>query len=79
MSDAPVAAPAPAKAAKAPKKKADSKPKAPASHPKYSEMVSQAISSLKERGGSSRQAILNKPIYFIISFDFTDIRKIQTP
>jgi hypothetical protein len=29
-----------------------------AEHPKYSEMVSQALSSLKERGGSSRQAVL---------------------
>ena len=56
MSDA-VAAPAPAKAA-APKKKAAPKPKVPAAHPKYSEMIKQAISSLKERGGSSRQAIL---------------------
>jgi hypothetical protein len=27
-------------------------------HPKYSEMVHQALSSLKERGGSSRQAVL---------------------
>ena len=54
MSDA--AAPA---AAKAPaKKKAAAKPKKPAAHPKYSEMVQAAIKSLKERGGSSRQAIL---------------------
>lgn len=29
-----------------------------ADHPKYSEMVHQALSSLKERGGSSRQAVL---------------------
>lgn len=49
-----VAAPAPAKS---PKKKA-SKPKKPATHPKYADMVKAAISSLKERGGSSRQAIL---------------------
>ena len=33
-------------------------PKKPAQHPKYSEMVQQAISSLKERNGSSRQAVL---------------------
>ena len=44
-------------APKSPKKKA-SKPKKPATHPKYSEMVKDAIQSLKERGGSSRQAIL---------------------
>lgn len=42
----------PAKAKKA------SKPKKPAAHPKYSDMIAKAITSLKERGGSSRQAIL---------------------
>lgn len=52
-----VEAPAAAPVVKTPKKKA-SKPKAPAAHPKYSEMVKQAITTLKERGGSSRQAIL---------------------
>lgn len=31
---------------------------APAAHPKYSEMVQQALVALKERGGSSRQAVL---------------------
>lgn len=40
----------------APKKKATSKK--PALHPKYSEMISTAITTLKERNGSSRQAIL---------------------
>lgn len=43
------------------KKAAASKPAAKkhtADHPKYSEMVHQALSSLKERGGSSRQAVL---------------------
>lgn len=53
MSDA--AAPAPAKS---PKKKAAAKPKKPASHPTYSEMIAKAIAALKERKGSSRQAIL---------------------
>ena len=42
-----------------PKKKVAAKPKKPAAHPKYSEMVGKAIAALKERGGSSRQAILN--------------------
>ena len=42
----------------APKAKKATKPKAPASHPKYIEMIGKAISTLKERGGSSRQAIL---------------------
>ena len=42
---------------KSPKKKAAAKPKKPADHPPYSEMIKAAISSLKERNGSSRQAI----------------------
>lgn len=33
-------------------------PKKPAEHPKYSEMVVAAITTLKERNGSSRQAIV---------------------
>ena len=41
-----------------PKKKVAAKPKKPAAHLKYSEMVGKAIAALKERGGSSRQAIL---------------------
>ncbi|KAK2155294.1 hypothetical protein LSH36_243g01048 [Paralvinella palmiformis] len=39
-------------------KKAPAKPKEPAAHPKYSEMIKEAVGALKERGGSSRQAIL---------------------
>ena len=39
-------------------KKAAAKPKKPASHPKYSEMIAAALVALKERSGSSRQAIL---------------------
>jgi histone H1/5 len=35
-------------------------------HPKYSEMVGKAISALKERGGSSRQAILK---YIMANFN----------
>lgn len=45
-------------AEKTPVKKTVKKPKTPAAHPKYSEMVATAVGSLKERGGSSRQAIL---------------------
>ena len=45
------------KAAKPAAKKV-AKPKKASTHPKYSEMVAKAISVLKERGGSSRQAIL---------------------
>merc|ERR1719213_1379525 len=40
------------------KAKKASKPKAPAAHPKYSVMIPAAIAALKERNGSSRQAIL---------------------
>ena len=52
--------------AKSPKKKAPAKPKKPALHPKYSEMVTKAIGALKERGGSSRQAILK---YILANFN----------
>ena len=62
--EAPAAKPAKAeKPKKEPKKKAAAatkakKPKKAASHPKYSEMIREALTSIKERGGSSRQAIL---------------------
>ena len=35
-------------------------------HPKYSEMIKQALSALKERGGSSRQAVLK---YIMANFN----------
>ena len=44
--------------AAAPAKKKVTKPKVPAAHPKYVDMIRAALESLKERGGSSRQAIL---------------------
>merc|ERR1711988_1792594 len=44
--------------ADAAKTKKVAKPKAPAAHPKYSEMIAAAIGALKDRTGSSRQAIL---------------------
>jgi histone H1/5 len=52
--------------AKSPKKKTAAKPKKPMAHPTYSEMVGKAISALKERGGSSRQAILK---YIMANFN----------
>ena len=64
MSDAAPATPA----AKATKKKA-SKPKKPSTHPKYSVMIKAAITSLKERGGSSRQAIAK---YIAANYKVTD-------
>ena len=45
-------------AAAAPKVKKATKPKAPAAHPKYSVMIAAAVAALKDRTGSSRQAIL---------------------
>lgn len=44
-------------ATKSPKKTA-AKARAPVNHPKYSEMIKQSITALKERGGSSRQALV---------------------
>jgi histone H1/5 len=52
MSDVAAAAPAKAQKAKKPRK-----PTKPADHPKYNVMIA-AVAALKERGGSSRQAIL---------------------
>jgi len=43
--------------AKSPAKKKPSAPKKPADHPPYLEMIKAAILALKERNGSSRQAI----------------------
>lgn len=39
-------------------KKRSRKPKAPAQHPKYADMIVAAISGMKERGGTSRQKII---------------------
>ena len=47
-----------ADAAAAPKAKKATKPKNPAGHPKYSVMIAAAITALKSRTGSSRQAII---------------------
>lgn len=62
MSDTPAA---PVK--KTPKKA--KKPKAPAAHPKFAVMVADAIKTLKERKGSSRQAILK---YVLANFKVGD-------
>ena len=42
-----------------------------ADHPKYSEMIRMALTKLKERGGSSRQAIL-KYMYILTNFCVVD-------
>ena len=46
--------------------KKTTKPKKVATHPKYSDMVKTAVGSLKERGGSSRQAVLK---YIMANFN----------
>merc|ERR1711974_98878 len=45
-------------AAAAPKAKKAAKPKAPAAHPPYAQMIKAAIKALGDKKGSSRQAIL---------------------
>ncbi|XP_061192332.1 histone H1-delta-like [Saccostrea echinata] len=58
------------KAAKSPKKKSvKSKNKTPLNHPHYREMIKDALTNLKERGGSSRQAILK---YIMKNFKVDD-------
>merc|ERR1712111_290357 len=58
----------------APKAKKATKPKAPAAHPKYSVMIAAAIGALKDRTGSSRQAILK----YIIANYKVDSKKAAT-
>jgi len=48
------------------KKATAKKPHVAPDHPKYSEMVKQALAALKERGGSSRQAVLK---YIMANFN----------
>nr|DAA34584.1 TPA_exp: histone 1 [Amblyomma variegatum] len=60
MSDAevkPAAAPTPKPKGRKSTAGGVKKAKKPANHPKYTEMVKKSIEALKERGGSSRQAI----------------------
>lgn len=62
----PAATPKQQKTKKAPKA---TKPKKVASHPKYSVMIGAALSALKERNGSSRQAILK---YIMANYNVGD-------
>lgn len=63
-SAASAASPSKSKAARA--KKTPAKLKKPSTHPKYSIMIRDAIGALKERGGSSRQALLK---YIVANFN----------
>jgi len=70
-----VTSPAKAVAVAAPKPKKVVKSAAGSAHPPYLEMVTQAVIALKERNGSSRQAILkyilaNFQVIYFYSFDF---------
>merc|ERR1711994_968830 len=59
--------------AAAPKAKKAAKPKVPAAHPPYATMIATAIKALKERNGSSRQAILK----YIVANNKVDAAKAQ--
>ena len=72
MSDSAAAA-APTQKVKTPKKKT-SKPKTPASHPKYSQMIKAAVVALKEKSGSSRQAILH---YIVKNYKVADEKTVN--
>merc|ERR1712107_468057 len=64
-----------AETAAAPKaKKAAAKPKVAAAHPPYANMIGAAIKALKERNGSSRQAILK---YIVANYKVGDAAKAQ--
>ena len=72
MSDAAAATPA-----KAPKKKSAGKAKKPASHPKYSKMIKDALAALKVRWGSF--AYIDKPKVICIYCDNSlQVRRIVT-
>ena len=59
------AAPAVPEAATMKLKKTSAKPKVAAAHPPFAVMIAAAVKALKERNGSSRQAILKYVLRFI--------------
>jgi histone H1/5 len=61
-------------AAAAPKAKKAAKPKVAAAHPPFGTMIAAAIKALKERNGSSRQAILK---YIVANYKVGDAAKAQ--
>ncbi len=63
-----------AEAAAAPVKKAPKKPAVKPAHPAYAVMIAEAVKALKERGGSSRQAILK---YILANYKVADAAKAQ--
>merc|ERR1711963_880724 len=64
-----------AEAAATPKAKKVTKPKKAASHPPYKNMVKAAIVALKEKKGSSRQAIIK---YILANYKIDDAAKVNT-
>ena len=73
MSDAEVTAPAPPAASPAKKAKKKKNKKGPQNHPKYSKMIGEALAALKDRGGSSRQAILK---YIVANYNVDKDEKV---
>ena len=63
-----------AEAPASPAKKAPKKPAVKPAHPPYAVMIAAAIKALKERGGSSRQAILK---YILANYKIADAAKAQ--
>ena len=63
-----------AEAPASPAKKAPKKPAVKPAHPPYAVMIAAAIKALKERGGSSRQAILK---YILANYKVADAAKAQ--
>ena len=63
-----------AEAPASPAKKAPKKPAVKPAHPPYAVMIKEAIKALKERGGSSRQAILK---YILANYKIADAAKAQ--
>ena len=72
--EAPAAEASPAKPKKAKKAAKDKKPAAVPLHPPYATMIATAIGALKERGGSSRVAILK---YVMANNKVGDEKKVQ--
>ena len=74
MSDAPAAPVATTPKVKKVAAKKASKPKVAAAHPPFASMITAAVKALKERNGSSRQAILK---YVLANYKVGDAAKAQ--
>jgi len=77
MTDAAIttAGPTPAAAGKKKRATGSKTKKAAADHPKYSQMIKEALTALKERGGSSRQALLK---YIVKHYKLQDEKTVNS-